>query len=276
MKPAVSFFLPAILLLGLIACSNTDDPINYEDLLGVVWNLDSLQTPDTTIVAPQYGLATILFTEDMGVRGHRAQSNYRGIYEITGNGLLIEVVEPAEPRCSRPMIQCIFLDALENVTMYEVNENRLDLYKGDRYILYFHPSLIEEELLDKLWKIDFLQIPAGKIVPINDTLIMMIQLGDTTLVPSWEKSIMTTQFNIDMEIGGKAVCNTYFGVYEISEKGKIAISPVGLTEEGCSKWSWIESSFMDALENITRYDVTDSTLILYDVSHNYSTNFHLE
>lgn len=260
----------------MVACSNSEDDSIDEDLWDVVWNLDSIQTPDTIIVAPQYGLAVIHFTRDMGMRGRTVHVKYSGIYEITGTSLLIEVVEPSELQCSHPSINCIFIEALGNVAAYDVNENRLDLYKDGRYMLNFHPSRIDEEILDKLWKVDSLQTPEAKIIPIQDSLIMVIQSGDTTFVPNWEEDIMTAIFDIDMAMGGKLVCNIYGGAYEISEKGKIALGPVLQSEIACTYAAWIESLFTDAMRTITNYTVTGSSLILYDGSHNAVFNLSVQ
>ena len=39
-------YLTLLLLITLAACSNADEPIIDENLLGVVWKVDSLQTPN--------------------------------------------------------------------------------------------------------------------------------------------------------------------------------------------------------------------------------------
>lgn len=257
MKPAAFYVLLAILLVALIACSNTDDPINYEDLLGVVWNIDSLQTPDTTIAASKIDYSTIQFTEDLGVIGHVDLNEYQGIYEITGNGLLIDVVEPTGWGCSRPRMRCIFFDALETVTAYEVNEDRLCLYQGDSYILYFHPSFIEEELLDKVWKVDSLQTLETKIVP-----------GDT---------LMTIQFNKNMIVNGLAACNEYTGIYEIGDNRSIAIDVLTSTEMDCGPRlvDILEENFINSLEKIVTYDINEDRLTLYDSGQQYMLSFSI-
>jgi len=265
MKAASPYCLFAVIILGVIACTEPDDPAVDEGLLDVVWSIDSLQTPDTAFVAPRLGYATIQFTEDMAVRGHsRGRISYHGIYEITADRLLsIEVVEPAGIWRSSPSMTYTIINALEQITTHEVNENRLRLHQNNRYALYFHSSLFEEELLYTVWKVDSLQTPDVKIVRGPDTLITIIQPNDTTRIPCRSETYPTIQFEKDMRISGILFCNTYNGTYEIIEKGKLAMDVLTWTEMACG-WGFPERIFRDALENVTFYDVVDGALTLSD------------
>ena len=282
MKPAPFYILPAILLVALIACSNTDDPINYEDLLGVVWNIDSLQTPDTAIVALAAGYATVLFTEDMRVRGLSTVSiRYHGIYEVHDNGYLsIEVVEPAELRCSRPAMECIFIDALETVTTYEVNEDRLRLYQSDQYVLHFHSSLFDDGLFNVVWQADSLQTPEAKIVLSPDTsIITIIKLNDTTSANCPFDTSMTILFGEDMRTDGFLVCNQYSGTYEIAEMGTLTTDVLIWNESACGMdllCIWLEGIYRNSLENVTAYEVSENRLTLYDSGSHYVVAFSAE
>lgn len=276
MKIIKPYYLPTILLLGLMACSDTADPATDEGLLNVVWNIDSLQTPDTTIVAPTSGYATIQFTEEMAVRGHSTVLlSYHGIYGIAENRLLsIDIVEPAELQCSRPSMQCIFINALEKVTTHEVNESRLRLYQDNRYVLYFHSSLFEEELVYTTWKVDSLKTPDVKILRGPDTLITIIQSNDTTHVPRLSETFMTMQFKEDMRISGILFCNSYLGTYVITDQRNLTLDVLSWTEMACVKWP--ESFFINALENVTAYEAASGRLTLYDEDRSYVVNLSPE
>ena len=143
MKLATFYLLPAILFLAMIGCSNSDEPIIDENLLDIVWRIDSLRTSDGKIVPQPDEHMTIQFREYMKVEGHAACNTYNGSYGISDNkSLVIDVLTRTEAGCGHNpyllVLEDIFIHALENVTAFEIAESKLNLYDNDRqYVLSF-------------------------------------------------------------------------------------------------------------------------------------------
>ena len=134
---------------------------------------------------------------------------------------------------------------------------------------------VDENLLDVVWRADSLRTPDGKIVVVSDSLVMIMQFDDTTLV-SIRRPFMTAKFSGDMEIAGHLACNDYFGTYKIPKKTTITINMLNWTEVACTNWEFIENSFHHALEYVTAYEVAENRLTLYDEDHQYVLNFSIE
>jgi len=131
-----------ILLITLAACSNSDDQAIDENLLDVVWRVDTLQTPEEEIVPGPDTLMTIQFTKNLEVSGRGGCNSYNGIYEISKkNSLSVDVLTWTEMACGGARLLDLdgfLINALENVTAYNVSENRLTLYDSDhQHVLHF-------------------------------------------------------------------------------------------------------------------------------------------
>ena len=116
MKLTTFYLLPAILLPAMIACSNSDDQAIDENLLDVVWRVDTLQTPEEEIVPGPDTLMTIQFTEDMKVSGHADCNDYEGVYTNPENGsLAVDIQAITLMACTEwEFLEYSFLQALEN------------------------------------------------------------------------------------------------------------------------------------------------------------------
>ena len=140
LKPAAFYFLPAILLVAMIACSNTEDPVIDEDLLSVVWRVDSLQTPDTSLVADSLDYLSIRFDETFEVIGSKGCAGFGGKYR-NGKNERIEIYEISIPHIALPctphenLMARIYLDILENIEAYSIAGDVLILSSSDRSFL---------------------------------------------------------------------------------------------------------------------------------------------
>ena len=157
MKLATIYHLPAILLLATFACRNPPaEPVIDEDLLGVVWKLDSLQAPNGDIVTnldspiftfhsndTAYTLSikkqgwketfiTIRFTRDLEIFLDVCNSGY-GNYNISQIGAwATDGIGWTEVACpSWHAIEVFLTVTLKNVTAYRRIESRLTLYDKD-------------------------------------------------------------------------------------------------------------------------------------------------
>ena len=130
-------YLIPILFIMLAACSDSDDQAIDEDLLNVVWRVDTLQTPEEEIVPGPDTLMTIQFTANLEVSGRGGCNSYNGIYDISKkNSLSVDVLTWTEMACGGARLLDLdgfLINGLENVTAYEVDEDRLILYDSDRH-----------------------------------------------------------------------------------------------------------------------------------------------
>ena len=265
----------SIFLLSLTACGlfndPADDPVIEENLLGVVWDYDSLQTPDTTYVAPFRGYATIQFTEDMLVRGkYPGLGSYHGTYSIArDDSLSIEILEPAGYRR-------MFLDSLKIVTTFDVNEDKLILRRGGQTAFYFHATLLyDEELLNLVWKVDSLHAPNARLVRGPDSVLTIIQGNDTTRrLYGWD-NFMTIQFTDVMLLHGNLICNAHSGDYEITGPGTLILDICCGTSVGCHP-RHIEDTVRAAFNHVTAYQVTENRLRLQSADGSYLIDLRSE
>ena len=257
MKPTAFYVLPAILLVALIACSNTDDPIIDEDLLGVVWRIDSLQTIDEKIYPDRYWPMTIQLDQDMTIKVQTSCNEYEGVYEVTKKGkILIDVHAVTEDTCiGLAFIDDAFMLTLGNVTGYSVNGGRMNLCNSDHsYVIKLSVGLVDEDLLNVLWQADSLQTPQEKIVT-----------GDTS---------MTIQFSDRLLVWGFDACHGYYGVYSNPEKGALAIRILSITDNACARRNeFLGFCFNTVLFNATAYDLKGNSFIIYDDERRYVLYF---
>lgn len=161
MKTARLCWLITILLMGLLACSDPDEPGVDENLLGIVWKVDTLQAlnmkivrgPDNLIeVTPLLddstlalhlpdSFLTIVFTEKMTIAGILADNTYHGSYVITVVGTVeIDILGWTE-KLGIYWLERLFTDALEQVDSYVLADDRLRLYDSSRtYLISFSPE----------------------------------------------------------------------------------------------------------------------------------------
>ena len=140
--------------------------------------------------------------------------------------------------------------------------------------------IIDEDLLDVVWKVDSLQAPNGDIVTNLDSLVFTVHSNDTTYTLinrklSWKETFITIQFNKEMEII-LDVCNTGYGNYKICQIETLAIDGIGWTEMACPSWLALEGFLTNTLKNVTAYDLSDSRLTLHDKDHLYVVYLSIE
>ena len=281
MKRTTYYLLPATLLLTLITCSNTDEPIINKDLLGVVWIVDSLETRDTTLVSlAGGGYANIQFGNDMQVSGITGgHVRYRGSYEIIDpTSLDIILLEPTELSCSRPSMTCLFVDALKTVTNIILSENTLRLSDDEGNIITFHSGLVDKALLVINWESISLWSPSITAELERDSIRYETKVNDSVttshMIGPYNQAayIVHIQFDREMQIGA-IICNNGGGIYEIDQVGTISISRLGWTEALCAPWNLLEDLLTEVFENVTRYDIIGDQLELRSQDGNYSAVF---
>lgn len=266
--------VPIVLSLALITCSgpaDTSDPPGEEALLGVVWDFDLYQSPDTSMLTPFWGYATLHFMEDLLVRGHSGGlTSYHGVYSIPGDdSLSIEILEPAELGCSPPSMPCFFIDALKIVTTYDVHEEELTLHTSEQSVLTFHATRYNEvEFLDVMWKADSLRTPDIWIGHERDSAIIIIQGYDTTRLYDEYSFLMTIQFGDDMLLDGFLISNYHAGAYLFAGPETFLIDTRQMTGVGCDRDD-PEALIAEAFNNVTAYHVVENQLRLQSTDGSY-------
>lgn len=90
-------------------------------------------------------------------------------------------------------------------------------------------------------------------------------INENVILP---KSKVSLNFTKDNKISGKASCNNINSSYRI-ESGSLTISPTAATRMMCpSPLMEQESQFLQALNNVTGYQITSNTLSLTDEQGN--------
>ena len=107
--------------------------------------------------------------------------------------------------------------------------------------------VIDERLLDVIWRVDSIQTSEG------------------TRFVSRLYEQMTIQFSEQMEVTGHAPCNDYEGVYSIPKNGSIEISALNMAQDTCiGNLKAIEEALIQALTNVTSYTLGGGELDLHD------------
>jgi len=128
-------YLSPILLITLAACNDSDGQSIDEDLLDVIWSVDTLFTPEEQITPGPDTLMTIQFFQDTRIDAITPCNDYTGTYSINKNrSLAIEWYTWTEMACMgrRGILEGRFIKALNGVSVYDVSETRLTLYDSDR------------------------------------------------------------------------------------------------------------------------------------------------
>jgi len=76
---------------------------------------------------------------------------------------------------------------------------------------------------------------------------------------------MQVAFQPDGSVTGHGGCNRFFGGYTISGH-HIKIGPLASTRKGCPGLLLAEAAFFATLEAASRFEQTDTTLILFDAA----------
>lgn len=145
MKAAKPYRLPAILFMGMLACSNSENTIIDADLLDVVWRVDSLQTPDTNMVADSTDYLHIRFDETFEVTGSDGCTSFWAKYSIQENGR-IKIYEIGIPHIELPcstqtkLMANTYRDILEDIEPYSIEGGILILSSLDRGRFVFYTA----------------------------------------------------------------------------------------------------------------------------------------
>lgn len=258
MKPAAFYVLPAVLLISLIACSQPTDPVNDgDDLLNVIWKLDSLQTPAGKDVPTAARHTSIHFTDDMEIRVGQMCRDYDGSYELGADqSLSISLLDSTDVFCHWGEwvtdFETLFAGALRRIESYQTGGDRLTLSSGQNdYLLYFGIEVRDSALANILWKLDTLQTATETFVPIPNVPFV---------------NHVTTAFYDSWCVAGAGPCNYYYGDYDLGKNDSLSVYYVGgFAETGCSVLGeHLQEIFLQAIESADSYSRDGERLILYN------------
>ena len=128
-------FIIAAMMITLASCSDSDDQAINEELLDVVWSVDTLFTPEVQFTPSPDTLMTLRLLRDTSIEADTPCNDYSGTYGTDKYGsIVIEWYTWTEMACTARggFLEGIFVNALENVTAYEMDEDRLILYDSNR------------------------------------------------------------------------------------------------------------------------------------------------
>lgn len=99
---------------------------------------------------------------------------------------------------------------------------------------------------------------------IASTTWQTVQIGDNP-IQQVEKDSYTLIFGTDGELNGRGSCNIMFGTYSQGKRGGLELNPQGLTRAACPDMD-IEAKWLETLSKVTRFEVNDDELELWDGS----------
>ena len=142
MKIKSSIILFLAISISVIACDDEPHQIVDQDLLNVTWRADFIQTPDSLFIAKSDEEMTVQFSEEMTLGILAACNDCGGVYELRQDrSIAIDIQSCTEKFCGGrlSLLESIFLNALDNVTTYEVSDDRLLVFNIDGdYLIYFN------------------------------------------------------------------------------------------------------------------------------------------
>lgn len=221
-------------------------------LLDREWVLESYGEPGNLQTVSEDAEITIEFKSDEPRFGGSAGCNrYFGGYEMEDDELSTTgPIGSTEMWCEGKMEQeDQYLQALQKVSMFIIEENRLQLFYDDgKSVLNF--TLKEAEtakgLTDREWVLE----------SIGEGQTMQSLLKDTEI---------TIEFTSDeARFGGSAGCNRYFGGYAVEGNNLSVPGPVGSTMMACPEPIMDqEQQYLSTLEGAETFEIEDGTLTIF-------------
>ncbi|MDY6912445.1 MAG: META domain-containing protein, partial [Chloroflexota bacterium] len=220
-------------------------------LLNREWVLESYGEPGNLQTVSEDAEITIEFKSDEPRFGGSAGCNrYFGGYEMEDDELSTTgPIGSTEMWCEGKMEQeDQYLQALQKVSMFIIEENRLQLFYDEKSVLIF--TLKEAEtakgLTDREWVLE----------SIGEGQTMQSLLKDTEI---------TIEFTSDeARFGGSAGCNRYFGGYAVEGNNLSVPGPVGSTMMACPEPIMDqEQQYLSTLEGAETFEIEDGTLTIF-------------
>ncbi|UCD38446.1 MAG: META domain-containing protein [Fidelibacterota bacterium] len=288
MRSNVSPILLVVLLMAIVSCGlfseSENDPLIDEDLLDVVWKLDSLQTPaGKDIPSPCFPTA-LQFTTEMDIRMDGPCSRFEGTYEIGKSQTLgigpLDSTQVAY-RCFEVEqdFEAVLANALEHMEQYEVQTDRLTLTNslGD-YVMDFSVEVHDTALWNILWRLDTLQTPTELIVIIPEEESytggrhVTIVFQDNERDEWWAIGPHTK-----WRVAGSGFCDLYYGAHDLRAASSMRIGCLDRTAQtgGC-RFQDAHEAYFAALESIDAYDRGEHRLVLYDHDQQYRLSYSLQ
>ncbi|HHB79011.1 MAG TPA: META domain-containing protein [Saprospiraceae bacterium] len=239
--------LAMLIILTSSTCRDTSNktPNNKEtplNILDTLWHLQSL----TLAGKSQAIYPATLKINEAKISGNGGCNNFFGKYKIEQNRLTISNIGATRKYCPKTgKFERKYLSALEKVTSYKLEKERLILTLPDGQIIFSpQPTKItqndaEGTIYDIIWHLKSFS-KKGRTQSIQPTITLLIG---------------------KKKISGNGGCNSYFGQYR-KEGNRFTISGIGATEMYCKETSNLENDYFQALEKVSSYRFGDNQLVL--------------
>jgi len=214
-------------------------------LVGTQWQLAST-ADDVPVIADSF--LTLEFRADNQVVGAGGCNDFGGSYQIEGEGQI------AFTDIISTLMACVneelnvqeqeYLSALQAATGFTLADDQLTIDYGEGQRLTF-----------VLTKTDVLAATQWQLASFGsaDT--------ETSTAPD---SLVTIEFVDSSQVSGSGGCNTYSGTYQVNGE-MMTFNPLISTRMACTDEAITaqESTFFQALESASRYEVTDEQLLIW-------------
>jgi heat shock protein HslJ len=214
-----------------------------------LWYLTSYSTTTgETIAAKIYVNNPQLRFSEGRVSGNSTCNRFLGTYSLKSNNLSIKPEITTLMSCPDEFMaqEQRFLQAMEQVSSYEITDNQLQLLDKDQKILLSFELTMSPALTNTLWQLIAYNNGQGGVVSV---------IADTNI---------TATFDANGGLTGFAGCNNYLAGYTLTED-TLNISSVVSTRKFCGQPEGTmsqESAYLQALETTSTFSIDDKILTL--------------
>lgn len=253
--------LTALLSLSAIGCKTAKTPVTMEEQTQEVsndkhlegnWTLHSLshtysEEKSLHELFPGKTPSLNFNTQERTLNGNDGCNGIFGSYQVSGtNGLKIGENLASTMMACNGVADYTFKKALNQVTNFKIEDQKLVLYSGDTKVMTFEkqPEVAQVVNLDGTkWKLSFIQ-------PLDRSLL--------SVADRFPMGLPTLNFQ-ENSINGNTGCNTFNGEFQVKDS-QIAFDRLAMTRKFCDGVQ--ENLFTENLNSTTHYKVENQELIL--------------
>jgi heat shock protein HslJ len=236
--------------LSFVPANSVDNP-----LLDTSWELVSYGPPDdqTEVIADSQ--VTLAFPSPSQIEGNGGCNGYGGSYTVEGDTISISDVVSTLMACEDDAVtqqESTYFQALSAAERYEISGSGLVIYTSEGNELHF---LSSNPLLNTQWQLISYGEPGSEFEVIPGTNLTLV-------------------FEAENRVEGNGGCNGFGGTYTV-EGNAITISEIVGTLMACAEdeATQQESTYLQALQAATRFEVTDDQLTIWYGEGDEQLNF---
>jgi len=234
------------------------------DLVDVTWQLATLTAADGTESMPDDpSKYTIQFGSDWRVAVQADCNRGGGSYESDGDKLVLGQLITTLAACPEASLYDEFMQGLGSVASYVVADDTLTITLADDAGTLTFTGATDEATADSEAAEEGEETasaePPADLIDVTWQLATLTAADGTESTPD-DPSNYTITFGSDWKVAVQADCNRGGGSYNV-EGSELTIGPLISTRVACPDDS-LYNAFMQGLENVASYEITDGALTI--------------